>query len=59
MAEATESQIEEAAFTRSVNGTLLVFYDAYDSGSLEWYGNEEWCHGHPRVDAGRRRPDGE
>jgi hypothetical protein len=27
----------QATFTRGVGGTLLVFYDAYDSGSLDWF----------------------
>jgi hypothetical protein len=36
MAEATQSEIQRAAFIRSVGRTLLVFYDAYDSGSFDW-----------------------
>jgi hypothetical protein len=27
----------QATFTRDVGGTLLVFYDAYDSRSLDWF----------------------
>lgn len=37
MARATQADLSRAAFTRTLGGTLLVFYDAYDRGSLEWF----------------------
>ncbi len=39
MAEATKAKLSQAAFSRSVGGTLWVCYDAYDRGSLDWFAN--------------------
>lgn len=37
LAEQAGAEIGSAAFTRERGGTLLVFYDAYDRGSLDWF----------------------
>lgn len=37
LAEQAGREIDKARFTRSRGGTLLVFYDAYDRGSLDWF----------------------
>lgn len=37
LAEANQAPIEAANFTRQQGGTLVVFYDAYDRGSLDWF----------------------
>ena len=37
MAEQTDKEIRQAAFTREREGVLLVFYDAYNRDSLEWF----------------------
>lgn len=37
LAEGTKTKIEQAVFTRATGGTLWVFYDAYDRGSLDWF----------------------
>lgn len=39
MAEQTGYEMKEAKFTEERGGTLLVFYDAYDGNSLEWFSN--------------------
>jgi hypothetical protein len=37
MAEAAGKEITRAAFARERAGVLVVFYDAYDRGSLDWF----------------------
>src|SRR4051794_14995129 len=37
MAAQALQQIRRAAFTRERDGVLVVFYDAYDRGSLDWF----------------------
>jgi len=37
MAEQAGNEIASPAFTRERGGTLLVFYDAYDRRSLDWF----------------------
>jgi hypothetical protein len=37
MAQAARAPLTQAAFTRAVSETLLVFYDAYDRQSLDWF----------------------
>jgi hypothetical protein len=37
LAAATNREVNRAAFTRRRGDTLLVFYDAYDRGSLDWF----------------------
>jgi hypothetical protein len=37
IAEATQSEIKGAAFTRRQGGTIVAFYDAYDRSSLDWF----------------------
>jgi hypothetical protein len=37
MAGTTRTKVPQAAFSRTVGGTLLAFYDAYDRGSLDWF----------------------
>jgi len=37
MAEQTDKEIRQAALTREREGVLLVFYDAYNRDSLEWF----------------------
>jgi hypothetical protein len=37
MAKAGRSELTQAAFSRTVGGTLFVFYDAYQRSSLDWF----------------------
>src|SRR6185312_10262763 len=37
MARQASQEIRKPAFTREQGGVLLVFYDAYDRGSLDWF----------------------
>ena len=39
LAQANQAEIREANFTRRQGGTLVVFYDAYDRSSLDWFAN--------------------
>lgn len=37
LADATDGEANGATYTRRRGGTLVVFYDAYDPGSLNWF----------------------
>jgi hypothetical protein len=37
LAEQNQAEIKEAVFTRRQGSTLIVFYDAYDKNSLDWF----------------------